>query len=77
MVTFLHTELILLNMVIESEGCTVISFLKRIGVEIKQSYIKGDLGVYEGRINYKGQGFYVKVKSFGREITEFIIGQGV
>lgn len=76
MVTFLQTELVLLNMLIESEGYTVYSLLKRMGVNIKQSYITRDLGIYEGIINYKGQIFYVKVKSLAREITEFIIGQG-
>lgn len=68
--TFLEEELLLFNIIIENNDYTVIRFLKEIGVNITYSYIKGDMGYYEGWLFHKLGRFHVKAKSNKREIIE-------
>lgn len=68
MVTFTEKELILFNKFIEENDCTVLGFLKSLGVNVTYSYIKNSEGYFEGNMLYKNEYIVVKAKSIKREI---------
>lgn len=73
MTKFTKQEINLLNKSIMATGRTVYKFLKDLQFDIKYSYIKGDIGYYEG--TYKGliDTYKFTCESNGRLITRLEI----